>query len=51
MTIEATQQAWNYEELKRDIAEAIRATLRELADEHGMSYEDYLDWYFDDGRQ
>jgi len=39
---------FNREELARDIAEAIRATIRELADEHGISYEDCFDLFFGD---
>jgi hypothetical protein len=38
----------DYEELKRDIAEAIRAVIRELADERGISYDDCLDLFFGD---
>ena len=34
------------EELTREIAEAIRRTVRELADEHGISYEDCCDLFF-----
>jgi hypothetical protein len=36
----------DYNELKRNIVEAIRATIRELAQEHNMTYDEYLDWYF-----
>jgi hypothetical protein len=31
---------FDYDELKREITEAIRSTLRELAAERGMSYEE-----------
>jgi hypothetical protein len=37
---------YDYDELKREIAEAVRATLRELAAENGMSYEDFCDEFF-----
>jgi hypothetical protein len=32
----------DYDDLRREIAEAIRLTLRELAAENAMSYEDFL---------
>lgn len=37
---------YDYDELKREIVEAVRATLRELAAENGMSYEDFCDEFF-----
>ena len=37
---------FDYDELKRDIAEAIRAVIHERADEFSISYEDCLDLCF-----
>jgi hypothetical protein len=37
---------FDYDKLKRDIAEAVRAVIWEQADELGISYEACIDLYF-----
>ncbi len=37
---------FDYEGLKRDLAEAVRAVIRERAAALGLSYDDYLDLHF-----
>jgi hypothetical protein len=36
----------DYDDLKRRVSAAIRATFQELADENGMSFHDYVDDFF-----
>jgi hypothetical protein len=36
----------DWDDLKARIRDAIELTFIELADEHGLSVDEYIDWYF-----